>query len=49
VDLNKDNTEVKSILSNLKAGKAALDGLTPQTDTVPIEENQPGVKTGNED
>lgn len=48
-DLNKENTEIKSILSNLKAGREALSGLTPQTDTIPIEEKQPETKTGNED
>ncbi len=35
-ELNPDNEEVKKILANLKAGKPALEGITPAQP--PIEE-----------
>ncbi len=36
--LNPENQEVKKILSNLKAGKPALEGIITTPETIPIEE-----------
>jgi len=37
--LNPDNQEVPKILANLKSGKAALDGMIPNNQTVPVQQN----------
>ncbi|MFH0852125.1 MAG: tetratricopeptide repeat protein [bacterium] len=48
--LNPDNQEVPKIIENLKAGKAALDGIAPPAQSpenraeVPVTEKQPEVK-----
>ena len=44
--LNPDNSEVKKILDNLRAGKAALDGLVPPAQP-PAERTQTPVRSGS--
>lgn len=37
-ELNPDNQEVKDILTNLRNGKPALEGITVEPETLPVEE-----------
>jgi tetratricopeptide (TPR) repeat protein len=44
-ELNPDNEEVKKIISNLEAGKKALEGILPTVPPkTPIEEKPPEIK-----